>query len=139
MDVETQPVDVTLPDGTLVQGTFHIWEIAPEDSQNVRLGLSMLDNRIEKIEYDYFTAMQHIRLELEAEGIRLCCYGASKNVYPSPMSIDMGRGKKAYKLTMGQHAKTSDLVSIFDNGPDVEPATVDEQKAFREAWGASLG
>jgi hypothetical protein len=49
----------------------------------------------------------------------------------------MGAGAQAYKMTMGQQA--TDLVSIFASGPDVEPATVDEQRAFFEAWGESLG
>jgi hypothetical protein len=81
--------------------------------------------------------MVGIRRELEKDGIRLRCYGASKNVYPSRMSIEMGAGAQAYKMTMGQQA--TDLVSIFASGPDVEPATVDEQRAFFEAWGESLG
>ena len=55
------------------------------------------------------------------------------------MSLDMGGGIKAYKLQMGVHGKLADLVSIFDTGPDVSPATVSEQEQFYKEWLASLG
>lgn len=87
---------------------------------------------------DYFEAMCRIRQQLEAEGISLHCYGASRNVYPSGMARDMGRGLQAYKLVLGRPADGKDLVSIFANGHDVQPATVAEQKAWFEAWLRSI-
>jgi hypothetical protein len=88
---------------------------------------------------DYFEALALIRRELEADGWLLSCYGASKNVYPSAMARDMGRGLKAYKTYLGQRSRREDLVDIFATGPDVEPASVDEQIAFHRQWPESLG
>src|ERR1700752_894126 len=62
---------------------------------------------------DYFEAFCQIRRQLEKDGLIPFCYGASLNVYPSGMARDMGLGLKAYKLTIGQHARMQDLVEIF--------------------------
>ena len=88
---------------------------------------------------DYFTALADIREELAPLGLFPKIYGASRNVYPSPMSRSMGAGEKAYRLAMGRQAASRDLVSIFDHGPDLEPANVQEQRNFYESWLKSLG
>jgi len=46
----------------------------------------------------------------------------------------MGGGLKAYKLTLGQPAKTADLVHIFAEGADVIPAPVDLQQEYFQDW-----
>jgi hypothetical protein len=83
---------------------------------------------------DYFESMCLIRNELEEIGWRPVCYGASLNVYPSGMCRDMGRGLKAYRVHPGCHARMTDLVSIFDTGPDVNPASVVDQRKFWNDW-----
>src|SRR5687767_15975890 len=90
-------------------------------------------------DHEYFSALCSIRRVLELEGGLLHCYGASRNVYPSPMSRDMGGGIKAFKLHRGSQAKLSDLVSIFDRGADMSPTTVDEQERVFKDWLASSG
>lgn len=83
---------------------------------------------------DFFDALCAVRQHLEERGALLDCYGASLNVFPSGMSRDMGRGLKAYKLTLGQRGRMQDLVRIFDTGPDVQPATVASQREFFDVW-----
>jgi hypothetical protein len=83
---------------------------------------------------DYFKAFCHVRLQLEAEKLIPFCYGASRNVYPSGMCRDMGRGLKAYRVTHGKQTTMQDLVDIFNQGPDVVPAYVAEQRRYWEAW-----
>jgi len=87
---------------------------------------------------DFFEALRAIRLQLEADGVVPFCYGASLNVYPSPMARGMGGGLKAYRLTRGSPARTADLVDIFSEGPDVVPASVEAQAKFYDDWLASL-
>ncbi len=90
---------------------------------------------LEESATDYFEALCRIRSRLEEEKLIPFCYGASLNVYPSGMSRDMSAGMKAYRLTIGKHASPkSDLVGIFEVGPDVVPATVTRQKEFFEEW-----
>jgi len=86
---------------------------------------------------DFFEALCTIRLQLEAEGLLLFCYGASLNVYPSGMGRSMASGKAAYKMQAGKHARKADLVDIFSEGPDVIPATVAQQREFFNDWVAS--
>ncbi len=54
------------------------------------------------------------------------------------MSRSIGAGLKAYRLTAGRQALTSDLVSIFDSGPDVIPSSVAKQKEYFNDWIRSL-
>jgi hypothetical protein len=54
------------------------------------------------------------------------------------MASDMGQGLKAYKMVPGKHARSTDLVDIFDEGPDVVPAAVDAQEQFFQDWLRSL-
>ena len=51
----------------------------------------------------------------------------------------MGQGLKAYKQELGRQAMRSDLVMIFNSGPDVQPASVEEQEEFHYQWLQSLG
>ena len=83
---------------------------------------------------DFFDALVSIRRQLQPEGLMPYCYGASLNVFPSGMARDMGQGLRAYKLTMGKHARTTDLVDIFDEGTDVVPVDVDAQEQFYRDW-----
>jgi hypothetical protein len=44
----------------------------------------------------------------------------------------------AYRLSLGKRAQREDLVKIFEVGPGVEPATVEEQRQFFRDWLASI-
>src|SRR5262245_24713701 len=88
------------------------------------------DKSISSEATDYFEALALIRRQLQSEGLIPYCYGASLNVFPSGMGRDMGQGLRVYKLTLGKHAKMTDLVDIFDEGADVAPADVDAQEEF---------
>jgi hypothetical protein len=93
------------------------------------------DRVIEASAYDYFEAFCLVRARLEDEHLIPFCYGASLNVYPSGMCRDMGAGMKAYRMTIGKHVDPKkDLVAIFDQGPDVIPATISRQRQHFEEW-----
>lgn len=88
-------------------------------------------------ESDFFEALRTIRRRaLEPLGLIPFCYGASLKVWPSTMARDMGRGLKAYKIEIGSQA--TELVEIFDSGPDVIPSKVDLQEAYARDWLGSL-
>ncbi len=116
------------------KGIF-IWN---EMDEIYHLTLRYAGQIITATEDDYFEAMCTIRKRLEAEGLMPLCYGASRTAFPSGMSRGMGLGLQVYKLRMGEQARTVDLVSIFATGPDVEPSTVSEQRAFFGDWITSL-
>lgn len=86
---------------------------------------------------DFFDAFRTLRRRvLEPRGLIPFCYGASLKVWPSATARDMGRGLKAYKIEAGTPA--SDLVGIFDEGPDVIPSSVLNQENFAREWLSSL-
>lgn len=89
-------------------------------------------------DFDCFSAFSRIREILEKEDLIPFCYGASLNVYPSGMCRDMGRGKIAYKNKMGRQTSRDDLVPIFEEGADVIPASVKNQREYFEEWLESL-
>jgi len=86
---------------------------------------------------DFFEALRILRRRvLEPKGLIPFCYGASLKVWPSGMARDMGRGLKAYKIEVG--SSPTELVGIFDSGPDIIPAAVAAQENFAREWLASL-
>jgi hypothetical protein len=102
-------------------------EVAYEDGRSVSASAD-----------DVFFALVAVRRALEAEGLLLECYGASRNVWPSGMALSMNGGRLAYRMTLGQPGRQDDLVGIFETGPDVAPVTVQEQEAFVQQWRDSL-
>jgi hypothetical protein len=54
------------------------------------------------------------------------------------MSREMSNGMAAYRLATGKQAARDNLVRIFDQGHDVIPSSVANQKAFYTEWLASL-
>jgi hypothetical protein len=103
-----------------------------------RLRFTFRGQIVEAEASDYFEAFCKIRLELEKEKIIPFCYGASLNVYPSGMARDMGKGLKAYRMTIGKDARTEDVVDIFADGPDVIPAYVKLQRDYWHEWRESV-
>ncbi len=79
---------------------------------------------------NFFSALQALREELERKNIQILCNGAAKNIYPSPMQMSMGSGRKAYKLSIGQQAKNSDVVDIFDYDEELDFVNLDEQSKY---------
>lgn len=125
-------VELRSESGLPINATFTLNDVDP-DSCMLTLHYDQVE--IAASASDYFEALCQIRERLEELGLRPFCYGASLNVYPSAMGRDMGAaGRRAYKMTIGRYARTKDLVDIFDTGPDVNLATVAEQKAFVEKW-----
>lgn len=108
-----------------------------EGDDNCSLKLTWREREITASADDFFDALCGIRLQLEAEGLLLFCYGASLNVYPSGMGRSMALGKMAYKMKIGKHVSTADLVDIFSEGPDVIPATVARQREYFDEWVSS--
>ncbi len=118
----------------VVSGDSRHWLEGGFRRRECRLHLRYEGAELLGIGNDFFDAFCRIREQLAERGLVPMCYGASRRVYPSGMGRDMGGGLKAYKLEMGRPTRREDLVAIFDTGPDVEIATVADQKAFADAW-----
>ena len=88
---------------------------------------------------DAFTALCTVRQVLSGLGLTPRCYGACRNLVLSGMAADMGGGLRGYLVRVGQPARMSNLVGIFDAGPEMDLASVPEQQEFKRAWLDSLG
>lgn len=87
---------------------------------------------------DFFSAFAKLREWLEESHIKLLCNGARVDVYPSGMSRDMGGGRKAYVLCVGQPARRIDQVDVLEYAPVEKIGSIKEQKQFYEKWKASM-
>jgi hypothetical protein len=135
----SKPVEAILPDKSIVQGTFLLWNEDPVDKKKVHLVLKLLGKEFSSSNLTFFGSLRDIRTELEQDGILLKCYGSSRQVWPSGMGLSMGHGSRAYKTVLGKKGDIKDVVSIFDSGDDCEPCTFEEQKQFHQQWLASIG
>jgi len=88
---------------------------------------------------DFFETLLSVRARLELKGLLVGVLGASRDVWPSAMSRQMGGGLKAYRMVLGKQALSEDLVDIFEVSSNVMPATIRDQMGFRDAWFHSLG
>jgi hypothetical protein len=85
---------------------------------------------------DMFEALVRLRRQLEPDGLMVAVQGSRRDTYPSGMARDMGGGMQVYVMRAGRSARQEDLVEpLGDASPD-QITTVDEQRAFAEAWWA---
>ena len=131
-------IEIVSNDGRTFFGEFTLWEEAPDDPDQVQLDLHLVGEEFSAIAETFFDAMVNIRRELEYKGLRPKCFGACKDVYPSPMIRNMGNGEKAYQLKLGSPAKMEDLDSIFSSVAEITPSSVKEQEEFYRRWLKSL-
>jgi len=117
-----------------------------EFSESAPYELRLLSEAGDEIEFsckelDLFDCLTTLRKQyLEIKECLILCNGARLDVYPSRMSRSMSGGRKAYITHLGQTAKRTDLVDIFDPVEDLSRvATVAEQKDFNKKWFESLG
>lgn len=138
-EVTTEVVQILLPDDRVEAAHITMYNPDPDDIMSLKLMLQRDAKEYSASSSDFFDALCFVRQELEKEGVMINCYGSSKNVYPSGMGRDMGAGLQAYKLELGRRAEMEHLVYIFDQGPDVELVSVDEQRTFYMQWLRSHG
>lgn len=134
-------VPVLMPGGIRDTGELAWEEVCVEGREDlavVTLAFGGRQLRAES-EVSFFEALRDVRRTLDKEGIALLCLGASRDVYPSPMQQSMGLSVKAYRNRLGQQARTSDLVNIFQPASDIQPSTVQEQDEYHQKWLESLG
>ena len=109
-----------------------------EDGQ-CEVGVLHSGERLSALAGDFFEALLAVRVQLESRGLLLGVRGATRDVWPSAMSRQMGSGLQAYRMALGRQAFSADLVNIFETSSDVVPATIRTQTEYRDAWFNSLG
>jgi hypothetical protein len=88
----THHMSVLTPYEEVREGTLLAYDVSPSDSRAVRLELNFEGDRIAAESAEgYFAALLMIRSKFEPGGYGLLCYGASRDVYPAPMSVTVHR------------------------------------------------
>jgi hypothetical protein len=100
MPVEHYQVELISPAGGRSHGAF----VFDDEEDVCRLTFRYAGGEFTAEASDYFETFCRLRERLEAAGWRPVCYGGSRDVYPSGMCRDMGRGLKAYRLHPGRPA-----------------------------------
>lgn len=124
--------------GAVVLGQVTLQDEAPENEDLVAVEIKLAEKTYDAVAESYFETLQNLRQELERDGIQILCNGAAKNVYPSPMTLAMGEGRRAYKMTWGKQALMKDLVDIFDYDESLICCSVEEQNRYYMDWIRSL-
>ena len=121
-----------------VNGKIYLYDEAPEDIENVKIKLIYDELEYSQIAENYFKALSLLRIRLEEMELQILCRGASRNVYPSPMQMNMGTGRNAYVLRINKQAKIDDIVDIFETTLEEECVSLEKQKEFYNIWLKSL-
>ncbi len=123
--------------GHLVSATVKLgcrdWNEDGRRRTECRINLQWSGGEIEETDWHFFESFKRIREKLTLYHLLPICYGASKRIALSRMSIDMTLGLDVYKLDKdGQLCHPT--VCIFDSDDEVEPVSVESQERFQAAW-----
>lgn len=100
--------------------------------RNCRVSIRWPSGEVDAVEFSVYHAFAAAREQLEPRGLMPQCYGACPEVQVSGMSVEMGDGTNAYRLSDPRDGWGGPTVNIFDFAPDISPAPVDEQRSFRK-------
>ena len=90
---------------------------------------------VEATKSDLFEALRTIRREIESRDLVLLCNGSRRDVYPpSGLTRQWIGGRKAYILRLHVEPNMDDVVDIFAPTQEEFVASVQEQRAYFEAW-----
>lgn len=134
MEIEKKTVKLMLNRERPIFEDLFLYEEAPDDEDMVLIETTIDGQKFIYKSENFFSALHALRKEFETINIQIVCNGAVKNIYPSPMQMSMGSGRKAYKLSMGQQAKNSDVVDIFDYEEGLDFVNIEEQSKYYAEW-----
>ncbi|MEN8376960.1 MAG: hypothetical protein ABFS34_16150 [Gemmatimonadota bacterium] len=124
-------IDILRPDGSTSPAVVEWWTEYTESERIRHVDILFQGGSYRGSAGDYFGALMEARPPLEHAGYRLLCYGASRNVWASGMARCMAQGLLA---VLHGRPFADGPVHIFETGPEVVPATVDEQMDFLGEW-----
>jgi hypothetical protein len=133
--MKSQKLSVYLDnDHTVIEGMINIASTPPWVIEFTAHGFPtfVFENK------DLFECLIDLRKELAKFSCRPLCHGARLNIHPSSMSREMGGGRVACILHLGEQAKREDMVDIFEYAEPHLIVLFDEQKNFYRNWTKSL-
>lgn len=101
-------------------------------ARQCRVQIAWPDGNVEATDRSVYHAFAAVREQLEPLGLVPLCYGACAEVQVSGMAVEMSDGIIAYRLSDPRDGWGGPTVNIFDTGPDISPASVAEQRQYRQ-------
>lgn len=102
------------------------------ESEPWKVEIELVDGRRESASgSDLFEALREVRSELDSSGIRLCCNGARRDAWPSPLSSQSG-ALFLYAVPMRRKPGLRDIVPTFGECSPDKTASVAQQDAYKE-------
>ena len=138
MNIERKVVKLLINEEKMILADLVLHEEVIDDEDMVLLELNIDSQKICYKSENFFSALQNLRKELEKKNIQIICNGTAKNIYPSSMQMSMGSGRAAYKLCIGEQARNSDAVDIFDCDEELEFVNIEEQHKYYAEWLKSI-
>jgi len=127
-----QSVEIILPNGLRSSAELFLkWgnEIV---MRPLEITVEILDRRyVGRSHRGPFFALQDLRRQLEPLNIRLSCFGAKLNVYPTP---EWEGALFAVRRDPERESDGQDALGILENDGAEMLSSVDEQEAFHLAW-----
>ena len=134
---EIYHINLAGPSGTTIPATAEV-SVTHQDepaggwSRRCRVQIAWPDGNVEATDRSVYHAFAAVREQLEPLGLVPLCYGACPEVQVSGMAVEMSDGIIAYRLSDPRDGWGGPTVNIFDTGPDISPASVAEQREYRQ-------
>jgi hypothetical protein len=126
------------PSGGVVHARVEVdcrdWSEGGFRKTEVSLKVRWAGGAVSGVDRNYHASLCRVREQLARLGLTPRCYGACRNFVVSGMGMDMALGAKGYLVRLDQPVRMSDLVDIFQSGPEMDLASVADQAAFKEEW-----
>lgn len=137
MEPEIYQIDLEDSTGTKIPATAEVHvthhdEPAGGWSRRCRVQIAWAEGNVEATDRSVYHAFAAVREQLEPLGLVPLCYGACPEVQVSGMAVEMSDGIIAYRLSDPSDGWGGPTVNIFETGPDISPASVSEQREYRQ-------
>lgn len=134
MDIEKRLVKLLMNGKKMICTELILFEEVVDDVEMVFLEITIDCQKLCYKSENFFSTLRNLREDLEKKNIQILCNGAAENIYPSSMQMSMGSGRMAYKLYMGQQAKSSNIVDIFDCEDGLNFVSIEKQSKYYAEW-----
>lgn len=119
------PAQLSLVEEPAVNGEVHFLLVCDAEGQRFRGEGADVD-----------AALHALRSRLEAADLLIQVAGAERDVVVSPMSRQMGQGRRGYRVQLGRSADGSTMVDVL--APADHGVTLAEQAEATDRWRRSL-
>ena len=127
-------VDIKIKHGHRIINGVIWYEYSPDDSDILILHIEAEGIILSASANNCFSALTALRKDLEMMNAYPLVMGAHEKVYPSPMQLGMGDGRKAYFQRIGKPALMSDCVDIFDPCGVDDVSSIEAQQQYHNRW-----